>query len=86
MEKYFEMLDIINEKHIDITKLYILSCCSMDTQELDWEVMNYVYDLWLDADIDLDLARLTSIVCDRWKDIQNEEVTDTEIIEDCACY
>lgn len=86
MEKYFNMLDKILEENLDVTKLFILSCCYMDTQELDWEVMNYVYDLWIDADIDLDLARLTNIVCDRWEEIQNEEVTDTEIIEDCVCY
>ena len=86
MEKYFNMLDKILEENLDVTKLFILSCCYMDTQELDWEVMNYVYDLWIDADIDLDLARLTSIVCDRWEDIRKGEITDTEIIEDCACY
>lgn len=82
-KKYFEMLDKITEENVDITKLYILSCCSMETDELDWEVMEYTYKCWLDADTDLDLAKLTAIVCDNWKEIQNEEISEDEIISMC---
>ena len=80
-EKYFEILNKISEEKLDITKLYILSCCSMDTEELNWAVMEYTYDCWLEADTDLDLAKLTAIVIDHWEEIQNDEITDTQIIE-----
>lgn len=82
-KKYFEILDKIYKEKIDITKLYILSCCAMETDELDWAVMEYTYKCWLDADTDLDLAKLTAIVCDNWKEIQNEEIQEDEIISMC---
>lgn len=83
MEKYFEILNKISEEKIDITKLYILSCCSMDTEELNWAVMEYTYDCWLEADTDLDLAILTAIVIDHWKGIETDRITTEEIIEMC---
>ena len=82
-KKYFEMLDKITEEKIDITKLYILSCCSMDTEELNWAVMEYAYKCWLHADTDLDLAILTAIVIDHWKGIETDRITTEEIIEMC---
>lgn len=82
-KKYFEMLDEITEENIDITKLYILSCCSMDTNELNWAVMEYTYKCWLQADTDLDLAKLTAIVIDHWKGIETDRITIEEIIEIC---
>lgn len=85
-KKYFEMLDKITEEKIDITKLYILSCCSMDTNELNWAVMEYTYKCWLHADTDLDLALLTAVVVDNWEEIQNDEITDTEIIDMTVTY
>ena len=85
-KKYFEMLDKIVEEKIDITKLYILSCCPFDTDELNWAVMEYTYDVWLEADTDLDLARLTAVVVDNWEEIQNDEITDTEIIDMTVTY
>ena len=84
--KYFKILDKISEEKIDITKLYILSCCPFDTDELNWAVMEYTYDVWLEADTDLDLARLTEIVCDNWEEIQNDEKTSREIIEECVMF
>lgn len=82
-KKYFEMLDKITEENIDITKLYILSCCSMDTNELNWAVMEYTYKCWLQADTDLDLAILTAIVIDHWKGIETDRITIEEIIKIC---
>lgn len=85
MDKYFEMLDKIMEENIDITKLYILSCCTMDTKELGWEVMEYTYNAWLQADTDLDLARLTAIVVDHWQGIIEDKIDMQEIIDICLC-
>ena len=82
-KKYFKMLDKITEEKVDITKLYILSCCSMETDELDWEVMEYTYKCWLDADTDLDLARLTAIVIDHWQGIIEGKIDMQEIIDIC---
>lgn len=85
-KKYFDILDKICEEKIDITKLYILSCCAFDTDELNWAVMEYTYDVWLEADTDLDLARLTAIVCDEWENIKNDDINSQEIIEKCIVF
>lgn len=83
MEKYFEMLEKINKENIYITKLYLLSCLDISDRELATEQMEFCYDLWLEADVDMDLARLTDIVDKNWGKIQNDEITDEEIIEEC---
>lgn len=87
--KYFNMLNKIEEQNIDITKLYILSCFSMpiengtykDCLKLNWQVMEYIYDCWLQADTDLDLAKLSAVVCDYWEDIQNNKILKEQIID-----
>lgn len=83
MEKYFEMLEKINKENIDITKLYLLSCLDISDKELATEQMKFCYDLWLEADVDMDLARLADIVKEYWEEIQNDKLTDEEIIEEC---
>ena len=83
MEKYFEMLEKINKENIYITKLYLLSCLDISDRELATEQMEFCYDLWLEADVDMDLARLTDIVKKYWEEIQNDKLTDEEIIEEC---
>lgn len=83
MEKYFEILEKINKENIDITKLYLLSCLDISDRELATEQMEFCYDLWLEADVDMDLARLTDIVKKYWEEIQNDKLTDEEIIEEC---
>lgn len=83
--KYFEILNKICEEKIDITKLYILSCMCMENDQTDWKAMEYTYECWLQADTDLDLARLSAIVCNRWEEIQSGEVAKQEIIDDCLC-
>ena len=85
MEKYYEMLKNVEEQKIDIVKLFLLSTINMsqDTKEEEWKIVNYCYDLWIDADVDIDLARLADIVVEHWKEIQNDEIFDDEIIEIC---
>ena len=83
MEKYFKILEEIEKNNLDITKLYILSCLDLKDRELAIRQMNYIYDLWIDADVDLDLSRLADIVVENWKDIQNDKMLDDEIIEIC---
>lgn len=85
MEKYYEMLENVEEQKIDIVKLFLLSTINMsqDTKEEEWKIVNYCYDLWIDADVDIDLARLADIVVEHWKEIQNDEIFDDEIIEIC---
>ena len=84
MEKYFEILETIKKERIDITKLYLLSCLDNSySNEERIEKMNYCYDLWLDADVDLDLGRLADIVEQNWGEIQQDELLDTDIIEMC---
>lgn len=81
MEKYFDILKEIDKQKIDITKLYILSCMSAETEEEEWKKMEYTYDCWIEADTDLDLSRLTDIVVEHWYEIQNDEMFDKDIIE-----
>lgn len=85
MEKYYEMLENVEEQKIDIVKLFLLSTINMsqDTKEEEWRIVNYCYDLWIDTDVDIDLARLADIVVEHWKEIQNDEIFDNEIIEIC---
>lgn len=83
MDKYFKILDQINEEKIDMTKLYILSCMDISDKDLSWQMMNFAYDVWLNADVDLDLSRLADIIAEHWKEIQNDEIFENEIIEIC---
>lgn len=87
MERYFEILNMIKAERLDITKLYILSSTDNRlSKEERVEQMNYVYDLWLDADVDLDLSRMTDIVTENWEKIKNGKMTDEEILDETVCY
>lgn len=88
MEKYYNVLKTIEEQKIDIVKLFLLSTINMSqaTKEEEWKIVNYCYDLWLEADIDLDLSRLADIVVENWEDIQNDKMLDDEIVEICLNY
>lgn len=85
MRKYFEMLEKIESEKLDIIKLYLLSSINMSgkSKEEEWKMVNYCYDLWLDTDIDLSLSRLADIVVAHWNEIQADEITDENIIEEC---
>lgn len=80
MEKYFEILDKIEKEKVDIVKLFILSCLDTDNKELALEQLDYIYDLWLDIDEDISLARLADIVSDQWEKIENGEMEKDDII------
>ena len=88
MEKYYNELKNIEEQKIDIVKLFLLSTINMSqaTKEEEWKIVNYCYDLWLKADVDLDLSRLADIVVENWEDIQNDKMLDDEIVEICLNY
>ena len=77
MEKYFEVLKTINEKNIDITKLYILSC--VENVEERVEKLDYIYDTWLEIDEDICLARLCDIVNEHWEEIKEDSYTQEDI-------
>ncbi|MGN1326917.1 MAG: hypothetical protein ACI4VQ_02370 [Clostridia bacterium] len=81
--KYFNMLENIKKENIDMTKLYILSCMDISDKELSWQMMNFAYDVWVNADVDLDLSRLADIIVEHWEEIQNDEIFENEIIEIC---
>lgn len=86
MEKYFEILDKINEENIDMTKLYLLSCLYVPNKSNKYLVlgqMEFCYDVWLEADVDMNLARLADIVQEHWEEIQNDEFPYEDIIEVC---
>lgn len=88
MEKYYKMLENIEEQKMDIVKLFLLSTINMsqDTKEEEWKIVNYCYDLWIDADVDIDLARLANIVVEHWQEIKRNKITDDEIIDICLSY
>lgn len=87
MERYFEILNMIKAERLDITKLYVLSSTDNTlSKEERLEQMDYVYNTWLDADVDVDLARMTDIVIENWEKIKNDEMTDEEVLEETVCY
>lgn len=87
MERYFEILNMIKAERLDITKLYVLSSTDNTlSKEERLEQMDYVYNTWLDADVDVDLARMTDIVVENWEKIKNDEMTDEEVLEETVCY
>ena len=86
MEKYFKILEEIEKNNLDTTKLYILSCLDLKDRELAIRQMDYIYDLWIEVDVDLDLSRLADIVVENWEDIQNDKMLDDEIVEICLNY
>ena len=86
MDKYFEILEQIKKEQLDITKLYLLSCLDLSNKKLATMQMQYCYEVWLDIDTDIDLAKLADIVSMNWEKIQNDEMLEEEIIEECVVY
>lgn len=86
-EKYFEILDKINKEKIDITKLYLIDCLSMNkkfNKETIYAQAEFCYDVWLNSNVDLSLSRLAELVQYHWAEIQNDEMFDEDIIEKCV--
>lgn len=83
MEKYFKILEDIEAAKIDITKLYLLSSFkySLDTEQEEWKAVNYCYDLWLNANIDLDLGKLADTVAYNWEEIKSGEISKDKVID-----
>ena len=80
---YYIVLGAIEKRKLDMTKLYLLSCLENASifTETQIEMMNYCYDIWLNADFDLSLGRLADIVADNWEDIQEDKLLEQWIPE-----
>lgn len=90
MKKYYKILDMIEAEKLNIIKLYLLDCVrhlnGIDENEIE-NVVEYCYDLWLNANVDLDLGRLSDIVADNWYDLKTGELTKDFIIDKVlSCY
>lgn len=74
MKEYYEILKEIENKKLNITKLYIYSCVSTEIEENEHQkIVDYIYDTWLKIDQDICLARLCDIINDNWENIKNNE-------------
>lgn len=83
MEKYLKILEEIETAKIDITKLYLLSSFkySLEDEKEEWKAVNYCYDLWLNANIDLDLGKLADTVAYNWEEIKSGEISKDKVID-----
>lgn len=87
MNKYFKILEQLENQKIDIVKLFLLSSIkfTQDNEEEEWKIVNYCYDMWLEIDDDIDLAKLADIVVENWEDIKNDEYGYDDIVVDLFC-
>ena len=87
MEKYFEKLEDLENQKIDIVKLFLLSSVkfSQDNKKEEWNIVNYCYDMWLEIDEDIDLAKLADVVVENWKDIKKDKYGCDDIVVDLFC-
>lgn len=87
MNKYFKILEQLENQKIDIVKLFLLSSIkfTQDNEEEEWKIVNYCYDMWLEIDDDIDLAKLADIVVENWEDIKNDEYSYDDIVVDLFC-
>lgn len=87
MNKYFKILEQLENEKIDIVKLFLLSSIkfTQDNEEEEWKIVKYCYDMWLKIDDDIDLAKLAYIVVENWEDIKNDEYGYDDIVVDLFC-
>lgn len=87
MEKYFKILEELENQKIDIVRLFLLSSIkfTQDNKKEEWNIVNYCYDMWLEIDEDIDLAKLADIVVEHWEEILNEEYSYDDIVVDLFC-
>ena len=76
MEKYFEILEMMNKESINDTLLYALGCIESATsgkgfsQEELFEMANLTKKTWLESDIDLCISRIADIIASNWEEIK----------------
>ena len=80
MNTYKELLKEIKKSNIDITKLYIYDIVKDHTEAL--KMTEAIYDLWLDIDDDISIAKLADLVKEHWKDYKKDKYTIDDIIID----
>ena len=81
MEKYEQIINLMKENKVDITRLYIYDIIRTILPKEEHEfAVDFVYDTWLDIDDDLDLARLTDVICENWVEIKKDEFDRDDII------
>ena len=87
MNKYFKILEQLENQTIDIVKLFLLSSIkfTQDNEKEEWNIVNYCYDMWLEIDGDINLAKLADIVVENWEDIKNDEYGYDDIVVDLFC-
>ena len=87
MEKYFKILEELENQKIDIVKLFLLSSIkfTQDNKKEEWNIVNYCYDMWLEIDDDIDLAKLADIVVENWEDIKKDKYGYDDIVVDLFC-
>ena len=87
MEKYLEKLEDLENQKIDIVKLFLLSSVkfSQDNKKEEWNIVNYCYDMWLEIDEDINLAKLADIVVENWEDIKKDKYGYDDIVVDLFC-
>lgn len=83
MEKYEQIINLMKENKLDMTRLYIYDTVRvLLPKEEHKAAVEYVYDVWLDFDNDLTLSRLTDVVCEKWVEIKNDEIKQDDIIDE----
>ena len=82
--KYSTTRNKTDYKDLGLSDVYIFGhSLDISDKDLSWQMMNFAYDIWLNADVDLDLSRLADIIVEHWEEIQNDEIFENEIIEIC---
>ena len=83
IEKYKQILNEMKELDVDIIRLYIYDIVRIYKEYKDDthnDIVEFVYDTWLDIDSDIDLAKLTDVVCENWVAIENDKFSRDDII------
>lgn len=81
MEKYEKIINLMKENKVDIIRLYIYDTVRILLPKEEHEfAVDFVYDTWLDIDADLDLAKLTQVICEKWVEIKKDEFDRDDII------
>ena len=83
IEKYKQIIKEMNKLGVDIIRLFIYDVVMMydmyndDTHN---EMVEFIFDTWLDIDDDINLAKLADVVCENWVAIRNDNFSQDDII------